>query len=168
MVQIVSGVPVQISSQVTKGLSCLTDPDTRPCLDSILSLYSRVSVSRGCHSLGDRSETYQVSFSCEMYVSVVQPPEGIQSGVPAQISVHVTNELALLMEPGVRLNFLSRVSQVSLATEVYVDLHSIVVGSVVGGMVEHSSAGMQIGVFSQISVQVRKVFAERIEPWSNS
>ena len=115
--------------------------------------------------LGDRSEMYQVSFSCEMYVSVVQPPEGIQSGVPAQISVHVTNELALLILPGARLNFLSRVSQVSLATEEYVDLHSIVAGS---GSAEQSSLGMQIGVFSQISLQVRKVFAERIEPWSNS
>ena len=36
--QTMSGVPAQISSQVTKELSCLTSPDTSANLDSILSL----------------------------------------------------------------------------------------------------------------------------------
>jgi len=145
--QIVSGVPVQISLQVTKELSSLTDPDTSPNSASILS---------------------QVSLACEVYGWVVQLSR-IQSCVPAQILLHVTNELAALMVPEARLNFWSRLSQVSPGTERYSDLQAVIGVEVpVVTVMEQSSAGMQIGVFSQMSLQLRKEFEARISPPAKS
>src|SRR5258706_14420807 len=65
------------------------------------------------------------------------------------------------MVPEARWNFSSRLSQVSLSTELYVDLHSVV-----AGVVEQSSSGVQIGVVSQISLLVSMVFAAWIARWS--
>ena len=100
------GVFVHISVQVSMLLAVLVVPPTRLYLVSI---------------------DEQVSPATELYVDLhgggLYGPSGTQMGVAVRILLQSKNWFACLIVPLTRLYFLSSVSHVSPATEVYVDKH---------------------------------------------